>query len=81
MDFIQTEPRYETAVENFLADKLNYLIVNEESNALASIDFLKQEGLGYCGFVIKNGHDLQPPALPDDLRNEIGVSLELFAKM
>ncbi|MCI0447622.1 hypothetical protein L0152_30960, partial [bacterium] len=73
MDFIQTDPRYETAVENFLADKLNYLIVNEESNALASIDFLKQEGLGYCGFVIKNGHDLQPPALPDDLRNEIGV--------
>ena len=73
MDFIQTEPRYETAVENFLADKLNYLIVNEESNALASIDFLKQEGLGYCGFVIKNGHDLQPPALPEDLRNEIGV--------
>jgi len=73
MDFIQTDPQYETAVENFLADKLNYLIVNEESNALASIDFLKQGGLGYCGFVIKNGHDLQPPALPDDLRNEIGV--------
>ncbi|MCI0618044.1 hypothetical protein L0244_34145, partial [bacterium] len=73
MDFIQTDPRYETAVENFLADKLNYLIVNEESNALASIDFLKQKGLGYCGFVIKNGHDLQPPGLPDDLRNEIGV--------
>ncbi len=73
MDFIQTDPRYETAVENFLADKLNYLIVNEESTALASIDFLKQEGLGYCGFVIKNGYNLTPPVLPDDLRNEIGV--------
>jgi chromosome segregation protein len=73
MDFIQTDPQYETALENFLADKLNYLIVNEESNALSSIDLLKQEGLGYCGFVIKNGHDINPPQLPDELRREAGV--------
>jgi chromosome segregation protein len=73
MDFIQTDPQYETAVENFLADKLNYLIVNEEASALSSIDLLKQEGLGYCGFVIKNGHDLNPPQLPEELRNEMGV--------
>ena len=81
MDFIQTEPRYETAVENFLADKLNYLIVNEESNALSSIDLLKQENLGYCGFVIKNGHDLNPPQLPDELRNETGVIGTLHEKV
>jgi chromosome segregation protein len=73
MDFIRTEPMYETAVENFLADKLNYLIVQSEDSALSSIDFLKQEGLGYCGFVIKNGHDLTPPTLPETLRSESGV--------
>jgi len=73
MDFIHTEPMYETAVENFLADKLNYLIVQNEDSALDSIDYLKQQGLGYCGFVIKNGHDLTPPSLPDDLRSESGV--------
>ncbi len=73
MDFIQTEPQFETAVENFLADKLNYLIVQSEDSALDSIDYLKQQGLGYCGFVIKNGHDLTPPVLPDDLRSESGV--------
>lgn len=72
MDFIETEPQFETAVENFLADKLNYLIVNEENSALDSIDYLKQQGLGYCGFVIKNGHDTNPPVLPVDLRQESG---------
>ncbi len=73
MDFIQTDPHYETAVENFLADKLNYLIVQSEDSALASIDYLKQEGLGYCSFVIKNGHDPNPPVLPEELRREEGV--------
>jgi chromosome segregation protein len=73
MDFIQTQPQFETAVENFLADKLNYLIVQSEDSALDSIDYLKQQGMGYCGFVIKNGHDLTPPVLPDDLRSESGV--------
>ena len=73
MDFIQTDPHYETAVENFLADKLNYLIVQSEDSALASIDYLKQEGLGYCSFVIKNGHDPNPPVLPEELRSEEGV--------
>lgn len=72
MDFIETDPRFETAVENFLADKLNYLIVNEENSALSSIDYLKQQGLGYCGFVIKNGHDTTPPVLPEELRQEQG---------
>lgn len=73
MDFIQTEPQYETAVENFLADKLNYLIVQNEDSALDSIDYLKQQGLGYCGFVIKNGYDLTPPVLPQELQGETGV--------
>jgi chromosome segregation protein len=73
MDFIETQPEFETAVENFLADKLNYLIVQSEDSALDSIDYLKQQGLGYCGFVIKNGHDLTPPVLPKDLRMESGV--------
>jgi chromosome segregation protein len=73
MDFIQIDPRFETALENFLADKLNYLIVQSEDSALDSIDYLKQEGLGYCGFVIKNGHDLTPPVLPENLRAETGV--------
>ena len=73
MDFIETQPQFETAVENFLADKLNYLIVQNEDLALDSIDYLKQEGLGYCGFVIKNGHDLTPPSLPDEMRSESGV--------
>jgi chromosome segregation protein len=73
MDFIQTDPQFETAVENFLADKLNYLIVNEEASALASIDYLKQEEMGYCGFVIKNGHDVNPPVIDPELREEEGV--------
>lgn len=73
MDFIQTEPQYETAVENFLADKLNYLIVTEEDAALSSIDYLKHEGLGYCSFIIRNGHDPSIQPLPETLRQEMGV--------
>ncbi|HJZ10804.1 MAG TPA: AAA family ATPase, partial [Acidobacteriota bacterium] len=73
MDFIETAPQYETALEHFLADKLNYLIVNEEDSALASIDYLKRQGLGYCSFIIKNGHHPEAVILPDDLRSEIGV--------
>ena len=48
MDFIETHPQFETAVENFLADKFNYLIVQSEDSALASIDYLKQQGLGFA---------------------------------
>lgn len=77
MDFVETSPQYETAIENFLADKLNYLIVNEANMALDSIDYLKQEGLGYCGFVIQNGHDTTPPVLPETLRQEPGVIASL----
>ena len=77
MDFVETSPQYETAIENFLADKLNYLIVNEANMAVDSIDYLKQEGLGYCGFVIQNGHDTTPPVLPETLRQEPGVIASL----
>lgn len=73
MDFVETAPQFETAIENFLADKLNYLIVNEAELALDSIGYLKQEGLGYCSFVVKNGHDSNPPVLPETLRQERGV--------
>ena len=70
-DFVETEPRYEAAVESALGEKLQYVVVQSQAQGLEAIDYLKSESLGRASFVPKDDarliaaaeHD-QSPATP-----------------
>jgi len=56
-DHIETDPAYETAVESYLNDPLQYILVESREDAVESIDRLKRIGAGKCTFMtIRNGH-------------------------
>ena len=56
-DHIETDPAYETALESYLNDPLQYILVDSREDAVNSIDRLKRIGAGKCTFMtIRNGH-------------------------
>jgi chromosome segregation protein len=67
-DMIETEPRYETAIEAVLGDRLQYVVVDSQTDSLKAVNYLKTQGGGRSTFVprtpreiksepfIKNGH-------------------------
>ena len=56
-DHIETDPAYEAALEDYLNDPLQYIIVKDRDDAVHSIDRLKRIGAGKCTFMtIRNGH-------------------------
>jgi chromosome segregation protein len=50
-DFVSAEPRFETAIEAVLGDRLQYVIVNSQSDGVASIDWLKAQADGRSSFI------------------------------
>src|SRR5262249_37662887 len=50
-DFVSAESRYETAIEAVLGERLQYVIVNSQSDGIASIDWLKQRADGRSSFI------------------------------
>lgn len=50
-DFIQVEPEYEQAVEAVLADKLQYIIVESQTDGKLAVDYLKKRAKGRGSFV------------------------------
>lgn len=67
-DVIETEAKYETAIEAVLGDRLQNVVVGSQSDSLQAINYLKSEGGGRSTFIprapreinsepfIKNGH-------------------------
>lgn len=56
-DHIETDPAYEAALEDYLNDPLQYILVESRDDAVHSIDRLKRIGAGKCTFMtIRNGH-------------------------
>ena len=67
-DMIETEPRYEMAIEAVLGDRLQYVVVDSQNDSLKAINYLKSESGGRSTFLprmpreiksepyIKNGH-------------------------
>ncbi len=51
VDIIETEPRYERALEAILMDRLQYIIVEHQDEALKAIVYLKSQSAGRCTFV------------------------------
>ncbi len=67
-DMIETEPKYEVAIEAVLGDRLQYVVVDSQTDSLKAIDYLKAKSGGRSTFVpkmtreiksepyVKNGH-------------------------
>jgi chromosome segregation protein len=62
-DHIETDPAYEAALEDYLNDPLQYIIVENRDDAVHSIDRLKRIGAGKCTFMtLRNGHCKHDPS-------------------
>jgi chromosome segregation protein len=67
-DIIETEARYEVAIEAVLGDRLQNVVVGSQTDSLKAIDYLKAQGGGRSTFIpqapreirtepfVKNGH-------------------------
>ena len=67
-DMIETEPRYELAIEAVLGDRLQSVVVDSQTDSLKAIEFLKRQSGGRGTFIprtpreiksepfVKNGH-------------------------
>ncbi len=51
-DYLEVEPKYERAVEAYLGDLLQYVIVPTHAQAEAGLQLIRQENVGRCGFVV-----------------------------
>ncbi|HYK90493.1 MAG TPA: AAA family ATPase, partial [Acidobacteriota bacterium] len=61
-DQVETDPAYEAAIEDYLNDPLQYILVDGLDDAVHSVERLKRIGAGKCTFmtmrsVRTNGHD------------------------
>ncbi|OGW45242.1 MAG: chromosome segregation protein SMC, partial [Nitrospirae bacterium GWC2_57_9] len=60
-DMIETEPRYETAIEAVLGDRLQSVVVDSQTDSLKAIDYLKTRSGGRSTFI---------PRTPREMRSE-----------
>jgi len=50
-DVIETDPRFETAVESVLGEKLQYVIVKSQAEGVEAVEYLKAQSLGRGSFI------------------------------
>ena len=50
-DVIETEPRFEVAVESVLGEKLQYVIVKSQAEGVEAVEYLKAQSLGRGSFI------------------------------
>ncbi len=56
-DHIDADPVYEAALEDYLNDPLQYILVENREDAVTSVERLKRIGAGKCTFMtLRNGH-------------------------
>ena len=56
-DHIETDPAYEAALEDYLNDPLQYILVESREDAVHGVERLKRIGAGKCTFMtLRNGH-------------------------
>ena len=54
-DHVETDPRYEAAVEDYLNDPLQYILVDGLEQAVECVERLKRIGAGKCTFMTLHG--------------------------
>jgi chromosome segregation protein len=70
-DYVETDPDFESAVEDYLNDPLQYILVERLEDAVSNVERLKRIGAGKCTFMtLRNGHSHEPAASRPQLRGE-----------
>jgi chromosome segregation protein len=58
-DMIETEPKYEVAIEAVLGDRLQYVVVDSQTDSLKAIDYLKAKSGGRGTFLPKTTREIK----------------------
>jgi chromosome segregation protein len=58
-DMIETEPKYEVAIEAVLGDRLQYVVVDSQTDSLKAIDYLKAKSGGRGTFLPKKTREVK----------------------
>jgi chromosome segregation protein len=62
-DYLEVEPGYEPAVEAFLGDLLQHVVVPDHANAERGLALVREHNAGRCGFLV-TGAEALPLAAP-----------------
>ena len=54
-DYLEVEAGFERAVETYLGDLLQYVIVERPEHAVAGLELVREQSAGRCGFVVAAG--------------------------
>jgi len=77
-DMIETEPRYEVAIEAVLGDRLQYVVVDSQHDSLKAIDYLKTKSGGRSTFVPKTPREIKSePFIKNGHAGVIGSALNI----
>jgi len=75
-DQIETDPVYEQAIEDYLNDPLQYILVDGLDDAIKNVDRLKRVGAGKCTFMtLRNGHAPHPEKARHNIAGEGVIGL------
>ena len=81
-DILDPDPLYEVPLEAVLGQRLQYLIVSEETEAITAIEYLKRESLGRGSFIpARLQHGLQQEYVSNPELLEGPVPLMRFVKV
>ena len=67
-DILRAQPRYETAVQSVLGDRLQSVVVNSQDAGLQSVDYLKRESEGRSSFIPIDLRDLHSEQASADVQ-------------
>jgi chromosome segregation protein len=77
-DMIETEPKYEVAIEAVLGDRLQYVVVDSQTDSLKAIDYLKAKSGGRSTFVPKTTREVKSePFIKNGHAGVIGAALNI----
>jgi chromosome segregation protein len=62
-DYVDADPAYESALEDYLNSQLQYIVVDSRNDAVNSVERLRRIGAGKCTFMtLQNGYSAHAPA-------------------
>jgi chromosome segregation protein len=77
-DMIETAPKYEVAIEAVLGDRLQYVVVDSQTDSLKAIDYLKARSGGRSTFVPKTTREVKSePFVKNGHAGVIGSALNI----
>lgn len=79
-DLIETEPRYEAAIEAVLGDRLQHVVVGSQNDSLKAIEFLKTQSGGRSTFIPQSPREIKSdPFVKNGHTGVIGTALSIVS--